>query len=121
MGFAVFGINLVFWTVLEFFSLSSKKDHLKKVNIDISDSLSFMIFGSYFSLIIKLHIFTILDVFTYFNMINAPHLKNLSPFPNLSILSKHNFWSKKILSTWPFEVWLGPEQARLPLKSLFGQ
>ena len=80
-----------------------------------------MIFGFDFSLLKKLHILTILDVFTYFNMANAPHIKSLSPLQNLIILSKHNFWSEKIASTWRFKVWFGPEQACLPLKSMFGQ
>ena len=50
--------------------------------INVSDSISFMIFEFEFSLFFNYTLLTILEVFTYFNMANAPHLKNLSPLKN---------------------------------------
>ena len=82
MVFAIFGINLVFGTILEFFlSKFSKKDHLKKENIENkinyliwchwtqqknSDNLSFMIFVFDFSLLKKLQIFNNFRCFLIF-------------------------------------------------------
>ena len=67
---------------------------LKHKIINISDSLSFIFFVLVFSLKKNYKLFTILDVFTYFNIANQPHLKNLSPLQNLSIFCKRNFGSK---------------------------
>ena len=85
-------------------------DHFKEVHVekfillfnlllwDVTNSIcikgnpNFMIFR--FIYCVKFfwaHFFTVLGIFTYFNIAKKPYLKNLSHIQNINIFSKHNF------------------------------
>ena len=44
--------------------------------------------------LLALYDFSVVGIFTYSNIVNQPHVKNLSPLRKLYILSKRNFCSK---------------------------
>ena len=61
--------------------------------------------------------FTVLGIFTCFNIAKKPYLKKRSHIQNLNIFSKHNFWSLCVMYWNPkSEIWFCHKKCRCKIQ-----